>query len=127
MENTTEQNAAEIAERERLRRIYNVVDWIDLGLVAVIIIYYSRLFGRLQDELANGMTFNLLIENTTLVGIAILLASLAISIVFICLTVMMRRKRHIGTVRAGIRFAWNGVWILLDSMSLLMILAFWVF
>ena len=122
MENTT--------EPDNLRKIYNIVDWIDLGLVGAIILYYGRLVNSLQYELPTGIEldyaqfFNLAIENANLIGIGLLVASLAVCITFIYLTVKMRRKRQIGVARATVRIIWNGIWIPLDIYALCMILLF---
>jgi len=120
MENKTEQ--------DKLKRIYNIVDWIDLGLVVAVILYYMRLMNRLQYNFPAGEGFdysqiiNLIVENTNLIGIALLVASLAICIVFICLTVKMRKARQIGIVRTTARLIWNGIWIPFDLYFLFMIL-----
>jgi len=115
-------------EQINLKKIYNIVDWIDVGLVIAIIAYYSNLMSNLQHELTDITEWNyaqflsLSIEHATLTGIALLLASLAICVVFICLTVKMRAKRQIGIVRATARIIWNGIWIPLDAYFLFMIL-----
>jgi len=111
-------------QQRNWRQIYNFVDWIDLGLVAAIIFYYSRLMGGL--ELSTGMDythfFSMSVANATPIGILLLLASLTIAIVFIYLTIKMRKLRLISAARATVRMIWNGIWIPLDVFFLLMIL-----
>ena len=115
-------------EQENFKQIYNIVDWIDLGLVGVIIFYYGRLISSLLDELPDVIEFdyelylNLIIENANFTGIALVVASLIICLVFIYLTVKMRKKRYIGIVRTTARMIWNGFWLLLDVSFLFMIL-----
>ena len=122
MENKTEQ--------ENLKRIYNTLDWIDLGLVGVLIFYYIRLGSRLElnflelEELGYGQFINLLVENTNAIGILLLLISLAVAIAFVFLTVKMRRARAIGVIRTGVRLVWNGFFILMDVSFLLMVLVY---
>ena len=120
MENSTEE--------ENLKRLYNTLDWIDLGLIGVIIFYYMRLWNRLQYDQLSELDFvevtNLVIENTTLWGIVLLLVSLAVTTAFIYLTVKMRRKRLISGVRAGVRLIWNGTFFLIDIYALLLIFIF---
>jgi len=120
MENTTESN--------HLQQIYNIVDWIDFGLVFAVIFYYGRLINSVQYQLPAGVVLDyaqiisLAVEHANLMGIALLVASLAVCIIFICLTVKMRRKRQIGIIRAAGRIIWNGIWIPLDAYFLFMIL-----
>ena len=119
-----------ITEQENLKRMYNILDWIDLGLVGVIVLYYMRLWNRLQYELPDLLEmdyvdiFNLVIENTRLTGIILLLISLVVTSVFIYLTIRMRKARCVGRIRTGIRLIWNGFFILFDIYALLMILIF---
>ena len=109
-----------------LKKIYNIVDWIDFGLVFAIIAYYGSLMSRLpmQDitELDYWQIVILAIEHATLTGIALLLASLAVCVTFICLTIKMRKRRQIGIIRTIARLIWNGIWIPLDVFFLYMIL-----
>ena len=42
------------SESINLKQIYNIVDWIDLGLVIAIIIYYSRLINDLLYNQPGG-------------------------------------------------------------------------
>jgi len=122
MENKTEQY--------KLQQIYNVVDWLDLGLVVAIILYYVRLVNRLQynflatETLDYSKIINLIRENTNLTGIVLLVASLIICVVFICLTIKMRKTRQIGVVRTTARLIWNGIWIPFDLYFLVMVLFF---
>ena len=125
------------ARTSNLKSIYNTVDWIDFGLVFAVIFYYGRLmntYGNLMDtfqfEQLSGVEFdymyflNLAIENATATGIVLLLASLAVCTTFIVLTVMMRRRREIGIIRAAGRIIWNMIWIPLDIYVLCRILFF---
>ena len=117
-------------EEENFKRLYNTLDWIDLGLIGVICFYYIRLWNRLEFDLLNAEeldfveVINLVIENTNLVGIVLLLVSLAVTITFIYLTVKMRRKRFISGIRAGVRLIWNGTFLLIDIYALLLIFIF---
>ena len=106
-----------------LKQIYNIVDWIDLGLVAAIIFYYARLFNR--DTSSTGIDWQVIFqgtENTSLFGILLLLASLAVCITFIYLTVKMRKRQEVSAARATARIVWNAIWIPLDCYFLFMIL-----
>ena len=113
---------------QELKQIYNIVDWIDFGLVFAVIVYYTRLVNNLQDGLLVGTQFDfaqfmtLAIENANFIGIALLAASLAVCVTFICLTIKMWRRRDIGIVRATARIIWNMIWIPLDVYVLCMIL-----
>lgn len=117
-------------ESDNLKKIYNIVDWIDLGLVVAIIIYYTRLINSAQHELSAEMELdyaqimNLVTENVNLMGILLLVVSLAVCITFIYLTIKMRKRRQIGVVRTIARIVWNGIWIPLDIYFLCMILFF---
>ena len=122
MDNTTQSSS--------LKKIYNMVDWIDFGLVIAVVIYYGRLFNIVTDDMIIiwpdfDFTYfvNLIVENAGSVGIALLAASLAVCTTFICLTVMMRKKREIGIARATARIIWNLIWIPLDCYFLFMILS----
>lgn len=103
----------EIIKPENLKQIYNIVDWVDLGLVIAIIWYYSR------QDLSQLLSFN---HQVSFFGIFLLLASLVISITFVYLTIRMRKHRQIGPVRAIARLIWNGIWIPLDLFFLITIL-----
>jgi len=115
------------AEQGHLKRLYNIVDWIDLGLVGLIIFYYARLMSQLQPDLPAaldmdyGQILRFLAEHATLTGVALLVASLAVCVTFIYLTIRMRRTRQIGIVRAAARIIWNGMWIPLDLYFLFLI------
>ena len=115
-------------QQGNLKQIYNIVDWIDLGLVAIIIFYYGRLVQSLQYQLPDGVELdyaqivNLSTNNASPIGIALLVASLAICGIFIYLTVKMRMRREIGIIRATGRLIWNGIWIPLDLYFLYLIL-----
>jgi len=120
-----------IAEHENLKKIYNTVDWIDLGLVGVFIFYYSRWGANL--ELPNDTAWNqldyaqfrdLVMDNIAVTGIILLLISLAVCITLIYLTIKMRRLRVIGAVRAIARLFFNGFFLLLDVSFLLMLIIF---
>ena len=122
-----------IIEQENLKEMYNILDWIDLGLIGVISFYYIALWNRLQYDLPIGLELdfgqiiNLIIENTKLVGIVLLLVSLAVSSAFVYLTVRMRKTGCISGVRAGVRLIWNGTFILMDIFVLFMILIYRIF
>ena len=113
-----------------LKQIYNIVDWIDVGLVIAIIIYYSRLMNSVLYDLPDGIELNymqfmnLAIENANIIGILLVAASLIVCITFVCLTVKMRKRREVGIVRATVRIIWNGIWIPLDVYVLSLILFF---
>lgn len=109
-----------------LKAIYTVIDWLDLGLVGALIWYYSRLFRSFDPSaMAGGFNYAAFmqhsVQNTTALGIFLLLASLAICTVFIVLTVKMRRARQISSARAAVRMAWNFVWIPFDLFYLFLI------
>ena len=116
------------AEGEKLKQIYNLIDWIDFGLIGAIILYYGRLIHRLQYELpaifegGYERIILLSIEHASYVSIALLMASLAVCTIFICLTIKMRARRDIGAARAVGRIIWNGIWIPLEAYLLFMIL-----
>ena len=120
MDNTTEST--------NLKQIYNLVDWIDFGLVIAVVIYYGRLVNNLQVDFTTALELDyavfvdLIVENAGSAGIALLAASLAVCTTFICLTIMMRKKREIGIARATARIIWNLIWIPLDCYFLFMIL-----
>ncbi|MCL2531762.1 MAG: hypothetical protein FWE40_06365 [Oscillospiraceae bacterium] len=114
-----------IQPKHDLKKIYNIIDWIDLGLVGAIIWYYSRLFSRID---LSGMTefdytafMRLSVENVTPLGVILLLVSLAVCVTFIVLTVKMRRAGQISATRAVLRMAWNLIWIPLDLYYLFLI------
>ena len=118
------------SESINLKQVYNIVDWIDLGLVIAIIIYYSRLISDLLYNHPGGIELNyiqfinLAIENANIIGVLLVAASLIVCITFICLTVKMRKRREVGIVRATVRIIWNGIWIPLDVYVLSLILFF---
>ena len=103
-----------MAKQYSLKQIYNIVDWIDLGLVIAIIAYYSRM--------DHTQLFNLSGEHATPIGILLLLASLAICITFILLTIKMRKRQEVSLARAVLRIIWNGIWIPLDLYFLFTLL-----
>ena len=105
-------------EPKNYKQLYNLVDWLDFGLVIAIVIYY----GRLANNYGFEQMFDLSAEHTSLIGVALLLASLAIAITFIYLTIKMRKLRQISAARAVARIVWNGIWIPLDVLFLFMIL-----
>ena len=105
-------------EPQNYKQLYNMVDWLDFGLVIAIVIYYSRLASNVGLE----QIFDLSAEHASPIGIALLLASLAIAITFIYLTVKMRKLRQVSIARATVRIIWNAIWIPLDAYFLYMIL-----
>lgn len=119
-----------------LKQLYNIVDWIDVGLVIAVILYYGNLTRGLQQELVydlmNGdlmssaafdytQFLTLIIENAKPTGIALLVASLLVCTSFIVLTVMMRKRGEIGIIRAAGRIIWNMIWMPLDLYILFQI------
>ncbi|MCL2195029.1 MAG: hypothetical protein FWB76_03670 [Oscillospiraceae bacterium] len=109
----------------QLKTVYNIIDWVDLGLVGLIIWYYSRLFGGLDVSLITEFDFStytrMMVDNATALGVVLLLASLAICAVFIYLTIHMRRARQISAARTVVRLAWNLIWIPFDLYFLFLI------
>ncbi|MCL2445777.1 MAG: hypothetical protein FWD06_03295 [Oscillospiraceae bacterium] len=108
-----------------LKKIYNIIDWIDFGLVGAIILYYSRLFSRADlsaiTEFDYSTYMRLMVDNATALGVVLLLASLAVCVVFIVLTINMRRARQISATRAVLRMGWNIIWIPFDLYFLFLI------
>ena len=64
---------------------------------------------------------NLVIENANSTGIALLLASLAVCVTFVVLTIKMLKTRQVSIPRAIGRIIWNSIWIPLDVYVLFMI------
>ena len=95
-----------MTESTNLKQLYNIVDWIDLGLVIAIVAYYSR------SDLTQLL--DLSSANATPIGILLLLASLAICVTFILLTIKMRKRQEVSLARATARIIWNTIWIPLD-------------
>jgi len=105
----------EMIKPENLKHLYNIVDWLDLGLVIAIIWYYSR------QDLSQLLSFD---YQASFFGIFLLLASLAISITFVYLTVKMRKHGQVSKIRAIARLIWNGIWIPLDLFFLFSLFIF---
>ena len=88
MENANMENTA---ESSNLKQLYNIVDWIDFGLVFAVVFYYGRLVNNLIYDLQNGVVLgyreiiNLSVEYATLTSIALLVASMAVCITFVFL------------------------------------------
>jgi hypothetical protein len=117
-------------EKSTLEYIYNGLDWLDLGLAAAIIFYYSRLIMGLpsyvtEELISNPAQFiNIAVENAGAIGIALVVASLFICTAFVLLSLELRRRKEASGVRTLGRLIWNGAWILMDVSFLVVIILF---
>ena len=132
------------SEKERLTRLYHVVDWVDFGLIILVVLYFlnalaramgfSHLFAlinalRFDGELVNEWVYEMghdvimsMFEMSGILGILITLASLICCKLGVVLTVRLRKKGYIGRFRAIFRYIIWGVFIPLEAYFLVMML-----
>jgi len=88
------------APRPRLVKIYNIIDWIDFGLIIFIIAY-----------MVNPDTFGFFPHVGLLIGIV----SLAVSVsAIVVATKIFRQGLNVSKVRLIIRYIVWGIWIPID-------------
>lgn len=93
----TEYNIKE-NETKDLLSLYNTIDWIDFGLVIAIIAYFT-----------SGSY-----ANSPLIGLALTLVSLGVSLSAIVVSNALRKRMAISSLRLIIRYIVWGIWIPID-------------
>ncbi|MCL2571610.1 MAG: hypothetical protein FWE11_04325 [Defluviitaleaceae bacterium] len=110
-------NEAE-AEKSRLLSLYNIIDWIDFGLIFAIIAYSAVSFQELGEGLElfeSGWLVYLLDFPPSVIGLLLCLASLVVSVSAIATAIMIQRKgANKSKLRLFSRFIVWGVWIPVD-------------
>jgi len=119
---TFEKEEREEMHKSNLLWLYNIIDWIDFGLVFAIIFYVGRTFR------AVGFPFEYLIENIaqnaglifiefppSVVGLLLCVASLVVSISAIIVSRLIHRSgAHRSRLRLIGRYIMWGIWIPID-------------
>ena len=135
-------------EKKQLTRLYNIVDWIDFGIIVTIILtfIYAVMLGvgysnpiefiqatnynpNLVDDFIytfgeeEFLSFIMYIMGSFgILNLILYLVSLTVGVVAIFLTVKLRKKGFIGRFRTVVRFIVWGVFIPIDLMGLYSIL-----
>ena len=105
-----------IEEQAALLRRYNIIDWLDFGLVVLIGLYYFRMFQE-DMEVTPDNIVEVINTPISLVGFILCLASL-----FVCISAVItaikvwRSGANSSKVRLTIRLVLWGFWIPFDLL-----------
>ena len=110
-DNNVENSENTPKEQHRYAKLYNIIDWIDFGLIIAIVVYWVR-----------PQTFDFF-PNIAL-GLIFGFTSLAVSIAGIIVsTLLYKHKINKSKVRLIIRYIIWGIWIPLDIWFIVLMFA----
>ena len=103
-------------EKHELEGLYNTLDWLDIGLVVIIVLrFISMLPEDVADiNLGSNPVFDVILATSPVIDITIGLISIALCATAFVVSAMLRRNGWISKWRLIARFFWWPLWIPID-------------
>jgi len=111
--------------KSQLLKIYNIIDWMDFGLIFLIIAYYSTISSEAITALdlnQAGAFFDTMFSFTpSVIGLMLCLASLVVCVSAIIVSILIQKSgANKSKLRLAVRFIIWGVWIPFDLYLIFM-------
>ena len=120
--------ATDKTEKPKKSKWEKIVTRLDIVGIVATILYYNNVVNNLGSELFVNGAFdyfhfvNTLAANTGILGIALLTFSLVTFVAIVVIAINKNNKGQVGTLKTTLWVLWTAIWILGDSLLLIMVL-----
>ena len=120
--------ATDTAVKPKKSKWEKIVTRLDIVGIIATILYYNNVVNNLGSDLFINGSFdyfhfvNTLAANTGILGIALLTFSLVTFVAIVVIAINKNNKGQVGTLKTTLWVLWTAIWILGDSLLLIMVL-----